>query len=466
MVCRWITNSLAASHSGRPVAAPLVVAVLVLLSTIDPAASQTIPASPAAPTALEFPEVKQAGDAFQRGDVQAARNVLQSLVKQHPELAPADVYMSYLFLAAGRRAEAELSLDRAMVVAPDDPEAYLLLADLALRDRRRAYAAIAFERAEALLEKVDKNSHRLRVLSARLHAGSAAVAESREQYELAAKHLQQWMALSPKDPVPLGMLGRVRFLQKNYEEARDCFRQLLEKDKDAPPVELAMGRLYSDAGKFEEARKCMEAAIKAGGTDIRTRLTVADWALSAGLTDLAKENLRETLALDKTSVVAGVLSARLSRQNGNLSEAEAALRDLALRLPNSFLVTNELARTLAATAKQENWKSGLEYARRNFELHQRTGTDTALEAMMTYAWLLHRNGRNAEAEAALNLFPAGRTISPENTYFVASIYAETGKRDAAISALQVALSTQIFFPNRTDAEALLKKLRGVVSEKK
>jgi predicted Zn-dependent protease len=460
----------------RPLGAALVSALLAIhIADAQPVPAQNAPAQSvpaaslpaAAQVPADFPEVKLAREAFQRGDVEAARKALLTLVEQHAEFAPADVYMAYLFISAGRWAEADLSLDRAMTIAPDDPEAFLLLAETALREHRRSYAAIAFERAEGLLKKYDKNPQRLKVLNARLHAGSSTIAEARGQYDAAAEHLQAWMALSPKDPIPLGMLGRIRFLQKNYEQARACFRQLSEKSKDAPPAELALGRLYSDAGMTEEARKCMETAVKESGQDIRTRLAVAEWALTTGLADVAEENLREALTLDKTSVAAGLLAARLARQNGDLAKAESTLRDLVLREPNQVLLSNELARTLAATAEAEKWKSGLEYARRNFELQQRSDSDLALEVILTYALLLHRNGRGAEAEAALNLLPGGRTISSEDTYIVARIYAENGKRAAAAAAaLRVALSGRSAFPGRKDAEVLLKKLQAETVEQR
>jgi len=406
----------------------------------------------------EYQQVADAIAAFRQGKIEAARQTLLAVKKQHPELAPADVMLAQLQLSVGRTGDAERSLDRATRTEAADPEPFVILAEIALREGRRAYAGLGYTRGEELLKTYKANARRLRQLTLRVHAGLAAVDEWREQYDSAATHLQAWMDLDPKAALPVGSLGRVKFLNKQYQEARAAFAKLAALDKEAPPVEIAMGRLFWDNGLREEAQQSMEAAVKADPEDIRVRLTVAEWALTAGLLALAQQNVDAALALDKESVGARVLSARMARQAGDLPKAEKILSAAVLAAPTSFAATNELARTLAAMDDAAKHKSGLDYARQNHKALQGSKSAAGVEAMVTFGWLLLRNGRGAEAEAVLNALPTGSTISPENAYYAAKIYLERGKRQLAANALKAALQGDVAFPGRRDAETLLQSL--------
>ncbi len=440
--------------------APL--AILLVALSITSSKAQLTPQALLAPAVNEYGpqyrDVEVAVIKFKSGDFDSARESLAAACKSHPQLAPADVMMSLLYLSVGRRTDAEAALERAIVDQPDDPEAYVLVADLALVDGRLVVADLGYNRGEKLLENCKSNAHRYQNLKIRLNAGLASLKEARGQFDLAANHLNEWIALDPKSPIAWGSLGRVSFHRKDYKAATNAFTKLNELDKDTPPVEIAMGRLFWEAGMREEARRSMEWAVKNAGDDMRARLTVAEWALNAGLIEMATENAKAVLKKDNESVGGHVLSARIARQTGNYDEAETILTKAVLRWPDHFLVTNELARALAASADAKKRNTGLDYARRNFQAYTNRNTDVGREAMLTFAWLLFQNGRAAEAEAVLFMLPDGSVISNENAFYAANIYSKQGKNAIARSALDAAISSDVAFPGKDDAKKLLDTL--------
>lgn len=435
---------------------------LFILILSEPVAAQLTPKTLLAPTVATYgPQYQDVEDAFQaynRRDFKQARRSLATAYQKNPELAPPDVMLAMIHLSVGRGRDAEAAIDRAIVEQPQDPEAYILLGDLALREGRKTIADLAYHRGLELVKNSESNAHRFRNLQIRLQAGSASLAEVREQYEKAAGHLNAWLALDPENPMPHGSLGRIQFRLKDFAAARASFTKLKALDEDAPPVEIAMGRLYSDAGMQALAKEQMDAAIKNAGNDVRARLTIAEWALDQGLPEMAQQSIDAVLKLDPNSVGGQVLLARLARTRNKTDEAAQILTAAVLASPNSFAVTNELARTLAVSPDEKKRAAGLDYARRNFQSYQKRNAIVGREAAMTYAWLLLHNGRTSEAEAAISTLTTGSTLSKENAYFVGKIYADGGKPHVAITALQAALSQETPFPGRDAAEKLLAEL--------
>lgn len=407
----------------------------------------------------QYQDVELAIQEFRNGKLVATGQSLKRASDQHAELAPPDVMLALLFLSVGRVTEAESAIDRAFLEQPGDPEALILLADLALRGKKLTIAELAYSRAQQLINEYKKNAYRSKNLKLRILAGLGSLREMEGQYESAGDYLTQWAKLEPKNPVPLGSLARVFFKLKKYEDARSVLSTLVGLEKNAPPVEIAMGRLYSDADMQKEALKSMEDAVKAKGSDIRVRLTVAEWALDVGQINMAKQNVEAAIVIDKSSLGGTVLSARLARIEGDLPKAENLLNNAVLQSPSSFSATNELARVLAGLEDEKKKKTALQYAQRNFQLLQKRDSSTRPDAIITYAWILMQNDRNKEAEAVLNALTSGVSISKENAFLAAQIYARRGKSKIAINALETATSNGMKFPGYVQARKLLEQLK-------
>jgi hypothetical protein len=152
------------------------------------------------------------------------------------------------------------------------------------------------------------------------------------------------------------------------------------------------------------------------------------------------------------------MAARLARHAGDMQRAESLLSDHVLRSPNSFLVTDEYARTVGTSDDEKKRAAALQYAERNFQEQRKRGADVAVQAIVTYAWALFHNGQQAKAEAIVQTLPDGSSISSENGYFVAAIYAGRGKKDVAVAMLKALLANERPFPGREEATRLLAAL--------
>lgn len=436
----------------------------LLLSGVSSAPAQITPRALLATSVEEFDAAEYADVArgvadFNAGNVGLAREQLVAAAGRHPELPPADVLMALLHFSANQRAEGEAALDRAILDHPTDPEAFVIVADLAMRERHAAVAQLGYDRARSVLEQFEGNAWRERVLQIRIAAGMASLEESRGRHAEAVAQLERWAEFDPENPLVHGSLGRERFRSEDFDGARAAFARLQELQPDAPPVAIAMGRLYSDADMPEQALKSMQEAVERYGEDIRTRLTVAEWAVEHGLIELARTNVEAALALEQDSVSVRVLQGRIARLESDRDRAESILTAAILKYPNSFSVANELARTLALSDDAGKRQSGLEYARRNHQLVRDRTTGAGREAILTYAWLLLKNDQAEQAETILHTLPDGSPVSAENAYYAGAIYAARNRLQLATQTLRAALAGDVAFPEREAAERLLEELQ-------
>jgi len=156
-------------------------------------------------------EINNAIARFRDRDIDGCRAVLDRSRSNNAKLPPPGVMMSMLWLSVNQLNPARAELEETAVKYPGDPEPYLMLGDLAFQDRRITDAAVLFDKATALTEKFDENAKRKRDFEIRCNAGSAAVAESRKQWEIAQKHLARWLELDPDNASAHQRMGIVLF---------------------------------------------------------------------------------------------------------------------------------------------------------------------------------------------------------------------------------------------------------------
>ena len=89
------------------------------------------------------------------------------------------------------------ALEQGVKELPDDPEAYLFLADLAMQDRRTTEARLLYEKADSLMSKFDVAA-RKKNLEIQVLAGLAATSEAREDWTGAQRRVEAWLQLDPK----------------------------------------------------------------------------------------------------------------------------------------------------------------------------------------------------------------------------------------------------------------------------
>ena len=88
--------------------------------------------------ATKYPDLAEAQKKYVARDVKAALALLEKAAKKHKELPPAKVMFASIHCRANKAAGGKAALDEAARDNPKDPEAFLVLTDLAIREGRQA----------------------------------------------------------------------------------------------------------------------------------------------------------------------------------------------------------------------------------------------------------------------------------------------------------------------------------------
>jgi tetratricopeptide (TPR) repeat protein len=401
-----------------------------------------------------YPDVQQAITRFRNRDFDGARQYLIMAKEKHSELPPPDVSLAKLHFAANQSATGQAALEQAVSQYPDDPEAYLILAELSLREGRATAAEMLFSRAATANESIADTEKRKRHYVIRAFNGLTAIAERREDWAAAGKHLRAWVKADPESANPWYRLGRTLFMAGDPDNARKAFERAKSLDANLPHPDIALGRLYHQQGKPAEARKSMEQAIAADGNSASTRLAYGQWLLEIDDPAGAKEHLQAALQIDPSSLNALLLSGVQARVAQDYEAAEGYLGKAHLLAPRNATITNQLALVLLAQDDQAQQRRAVEFA----ELGARQDPNNG-DLQATLGLVYFQLGRTREAHQALNEAVKRRNLSADSRFMLARILVDQGRNEPAVQILEPALQASGIFVNRKEAQALLDQIR-------
>ena len=418
-------------------------------------------AQPAEPEKIQ--EVEDAIKKFQQTDFTAAFELLQDAKKKNPDLQPAQLMMARLFAAANQPGGVRNWLEKAVVDLPDDPEAFVVLADFNLREGRFTEADLLLARAAAVLKDFKASKKRKDALQPQILNLQAAVAEYREDWPGAQKLLDALLKLDEKNAVVMQRLGRVLFLQKTKEkltEAYAMFKKAKGADDQVLLPEAQMAQLYEANGDHDQAQKWMESALKlAPKDDIETRLVAAQWAVGTDQIAKAADWASAALKIDDKNFKALIMCGIVALFQEDFKKAESFFEMAHLQSPANFAATNNLALALVEQDKEKNSdakkRKALEYATDSVQKNQRVS-----EAWSTYGWVLYKNGKIDEAEKALTTALSGGQLSADTAYYLARVLTDKGRTEQAERFAQAAVDSKRPFTKRREAKLLLEELKA------
>ena len=402
-------------------------------------------------------DVEDAINRFLSRDVEGARSLLNSARKKTPKLAPPEVMLAQLFFAAGQQPAGRQELERGIKKFPDDPEAYLILADLDFNEGRFTEAGLLFAKASALAAKFNENPKRKQNFQMRSFAGMAAVDEARENWEGAKASLTAWVQLEPNSAAAHQRLARVLFQLDDKKAAYSELQAAVKADTKTPPAEVLMGNFYLQAGDKKQAEKFMTAAGKKGAADLATNVALVQYYLQVNRLSDAQAHAEEALKVDPDSLDAKITRGVVARRQKDYPTARKWLEAAHAQSPTNSLVTNELALVLL---EQDEPKRALEYA----EINQKLNPNN-VEAAATLGWVNYRSGRKADAQRVLDAIIKSGNLTPESAYYVAFVIKDQGQVPNAVKLLESALNNDRPFAYRQEAEALLADLRKKQKDK-
>jgi tetratricopeptide (TPR) repeat protein len=380
---------------------------------------------------------------------------LEAAKKSTPRLAPPEIMMAVLHLDAEQPGPAIAFLERAILRVPQDPEAFLILAERAAAEGRFTEADLMFERAAKNVDSYTDNPRRKQDLQVRALSGAAGADEARGMSKEAKPILESLIKLDPRNAGAYERLGRVLFALGDQKAAYASFQTAAEIDKKLPPAELAMAYLFSDRPTVE---KWLNFALNKGRQDLRTQIGAANYMLKHNQLDTAKIHAEEAVKLDPDGFDSNATAGLVARAMSDYPKARTYLEKAHLLSPTHSGVINNLALVLVEMPNDARERA-LEFA----ELGVKQSGNSR-EAMGTLGWIYYRLNRRREAErfltAAMTL-PDGspsKTMTSEMAYYLAHLAKEQGNIPEAIAMLTDALNTELPFAYRKPAEEFLAKL--------
>jgi Tfp pilus assembly protein PilF len=421
----------------------------------------------------QYNKVTAAIDLFRQRRVKDARDLLTELRTAHPTLPPAELLIAKLFIVFGQPQLAMQQLEQTVQKHPQDPEAFLILADGSLNERRVTAAEALYQKADYLNRRFNENAKRKENFEKRRLFGLAAVNLSREQWAAAETLLRDLLKLDAKSAGAYQRLGTALFQQatpanKKWNEAYQAFETAAKLDAKAIKPDVAMGQLFEqvaqvaqaagDNAKFKEYRKQATAyfdrATKSATADVNSLLAAATWALQTGQFKIAQQYADAAIKKDPDSLNAKLIAGVVARFMNNLSTAEKLLQEAYNQMPSNFPISNQLALVLVENKDPQKKKLAHEVAKINAGLNPQNA-----EAASTLGWVLYRLGAKNEAGQVLDNVIKSGALSADSAYYVAFILHDQDRNKESLQILENALEQPQPFANRTNAESLRDKLR-------
>jgi tetratricopeptide (TPR) repeat protein len=404
-------------------------------------------------------EINNAITRFRDRDVEGCRALLERVHSEDPKVPPPGVMMATLWLGVKQVPAARAELDKTAARFPDDPEAFLVLADLAFQDRRVTDAAVLFDRATLLTDKFSGNAKRKRDFDIRCNAGEAAVAEARGNWEQALQRIQEWVKIDPDSSSAQQRLGGALYRLDRSEEALAAFREARKLDESLLQPELLLARLYDQDKKVDKARELVDAAVKIAADDVNVRIGAASWFLNHGDTVAASENAQAGLQLDPKSLEAKLINGTVARVKRDFDTAEKFFSEAHTQSPRNFPAADSLALVLAESADKDKLQQALELAETNMAM-VKDNQPLELTSATTLAWVYYKLGRVADAEKILAQVAQNNALTADGAYYIARILNDKGETEQARRLLDQVMSNEPMFANRAAAEQLIESIRG------
>jgi tetratricopeptide (TPR) repeat protein len=402
-----------------------------------------------------YGDIDEAIKRFANRDVLGARTFLESANRKDPALPPPDLILAKMYFLSGNAAAGRASLERTAMESPGDPEAYLILADQAIQQRRLIEAESLYEKGLELAGKFTGNAKRKRNFEVRARTGRALVAEQRRNWSRATDDLKVLLKIDPDNATAHYRLGQALFMQKQYRDGYNEFVAARKLNKELPDPYVAAALMYSQLGQQSEAQQAFDRALKASSNDASTLTAYAQWLIRQGSIEKAESILDDARKASPDALNVWILSGVAARMNKKMKPAEDYFME-ALRIsPANGDTINQLALLLIEQGDQSKRQRALEFA----GISSRLNNDSA-DAQVTLAWVLYQMGRANDAEQALRNGLQLGSLSPDSSFLVAKVLVDQNRADAAKQILKGALDAETpgIFVNRQEAQTLLETL--------
>ncbi|MGL4593350.1 MAG: tetratricopeptide repeat protein [Thermoguttaceae bacterium] len=338
---------------------------------------------------------------------------------------------------------------------PNDPEAFLLLAKIALDEERYFESTMLVDRAIPLIENYHSNALRQIEMSIEAAHIRAKISEQKEQWQETVVRLQELIRLEPNNAQNWCRLGLAQFRLGETEAAIQSLNMANQKDANILPASVLLAQFSEYNGNRELAERFLKEAMEMQSDNPQVLLAAADLELRWNRIDEAQKNIikAQTMLPDSPEVEAflGLLDLYKNEYENAEKHFTAALQ----LNPEQYRSIIGLALSLSEQNDAAQLRRALTILRSHLSRNP-----NSVDAKTTLAWILMKMDQVEESEKLLlRLFDANE-LNSAGGYTLASIYSRQNRKKEAILFLKSILESSTNFPKRIEAEKLLKELEA------
>lgn len=408
-------------------------------------------------------ELSQGIQAALKGENDEAAKLFGDSMKKRPGSRPGGIDAAMAFADPSFEMQhfekLRFWLEKTVEDFPDDPEAFFLLADIALSEKRLLESSLLTDQGMKRLEKFQgdvKRKHSLSTYGERLWAD---IAERRHRWNEAIRQLKKLHEMEPEQGEYLYRLGLAQFRNGQKDDAVESLGKAEAKDARLLPALIVLAQLADSDGNTENARKLLDEALQTHGENVRTLIAAAELEIKWNGLDKAKVHAEKAKRLDPESADVELTLGMLDLYDKEFKRAEEKFLRVANAMPNLPAALSGLALALCEQGDMNKTRRAFSLAKRNADRNPHS-----VDARTTLAWVLVQADAMDEAEKILmRQFNSGEMSSPA-AYYMAVILAKRKREDDAVQFLRSALETKVNFPKRIEAEKLLDSLTNKKTE--
>lgn len=414
--------------------------------------------------------------ALRRKQVDQAIADLRTVLRDHPDRVTALRMLGLAYAQSDQFALAQEAYERAIELAPGEPQAYLQLAGVRVRTGDKEGAMTVLDRlltvdpdskaAQETLARIQLSGQDWDALAKTAEKITAANPESplghyleglalqrRGEHREAVTHFEKALQIKPDVVEPLVGLARSYLALNEPEEAKRHVLDVLEDNPDNLVATNLLGDIYLASGDMDQAVTIFEGAASAQPKSPRAYVRLAQVYVAQGDLDAARSTLEKGVQETDRNGFLVLQLALVQEQAGDIDAAIRNYQGMLERFPDSLVPANNLAVILA---RQAGDRTALDRA---LELASRLKNSDIPVFLDTLGWVHYQRGEYDAALPYLEKAVAGNPQNPEFRYHLGMAYVKKGSVDAARENLAVAAGAE-GFAGRTAAQNALDGLGG------
>lgn len=411
------------------------IAGTLLCLSLPPAlvAQQSAPAPEHAVDPFTNSEMRQAVSMADHGNKQQALDLAAAILQAHPDFVPALKLQGTILEDDGRMVEAADAYQKALKLAPNDPELLLKVGiyQLVAGDKEQAVTLLTHH-----LKLVPRDGDALYYLSQAYHFTG--------RDDLALKAIQECVKLQPENPQAWEKYGELLCSSGNCEDGLTWLKKAEHADPTLPRLDFALGVANLRTMNFADAESYAAKAAAAQPNDPSSLALLGSVEVKLSKWQPAHEALQRALALRPNDLPSLLEFGHSQLELGNAQDAVTTLQHVLELDPTQIIAHFYLSRAYAALGNTAE-------AQHQAELHHKMMDQMSLVPSFESSgrdqsiWPQAKkflSGHRADQARALFLETfKGQSVTLANAYvFTGKLYLYMDNEPAGVSDLRRALT--------------------------